>query len=193
MGRYRSQIRRAVAGVSSGPRLFLSQQLLLENVVVFLREFPLVPIKVSVADVLDECLPVFMALCDIAVSKHTVTVLIAAYQESVQIIGASGQFDQGIIKQYDISQMTKDAVKGAGAKPKWFIDEEQVKADQEPMNKLRVWPPWRKLYRAARLLVGKWLMQRSKCSRRGWYEGKRTGRIRRGCRDGDPRIDGGQR
>jgi len=60
--------------------------------------------------------------------------VIAAYQESLQIVAASAQFDQTVAKGYDFKKATRDAVRGAGAKPDWFVDEETLKATEEADN-----------------------------------------------------------
>lgn len=49
---------------------------------------------------------------------------IASYQESMQIIAAGAQFNEKLPQRYDLDKMTKDAVRGTGAKADWFIDEE---------------------------------------------------------------------
>lgn len=51
---------------------------------------------------------------------------VAAYQESVQILAGSSQFDPSIPKTMDFKQMTKDAIRGTGAKPDWFLDDDQI-------------------------------------------------------------------
>lgn len=56
--------------------------------------------------------------------------MVAAYQESVQIIAGANQFDQTIATGYDIKKMTQDAVKGTGAPADWQKDEE-VAAEAE--------------------------------------------------------------
>jgi len=57
---------------------------------------------------------------------------VQAYQESVQIIAAAAQFDNTIPTTIDFKKMTKDAVKGTGAKADWFNDEEkQVEAEDQ--------------------------------------------------------------
>lgn len=50
--------------------------------------------------------------------------VIAAFQESVQIIAAGAQADPSVPKDFDIKQATKDAVRGTGAKPDWFVSDE---------------------------------------------------------------------
>jgi hypothetical protein len=54
---------------------------------------------------------------------------VAAFQESVQIIaaGVSATQDQTIVQGFDIKQATKDAVRGAGGKPDWFVSEDAQK------------------------------------------------------------------
>jgi len=59
---------------------------------------------------------------------------VAAFQESVQIIAAGVQAsgDQTIAKGFNIKTATKDAVRGAGGKPDWFVSEDDQKAiDQQ--------------------------------------------------------------
>lgn len=51
---------------------------------------------------------------------------VAAFQESVQIIAAAGQYDQSIPSGYDFKQMTEDAVRGTGAPADWKLDEEEA-------------------------------------------------------------------
>lgn len=52
--------------------------------------------------------------------------LVASYQESIQIIAGSAQYDQTIPSGYDIKKMTKDAVKGTGAPADWEKNEDDV-------------------------------------------------------------------
>lgn len=66
--------------------------------------------------------------------------LVSAFQESVQILAGSAQFDNTIPATMDFPKMTKDAVKGTGAPPDWFKDEPQAleaAAAQEQTNKLQ--------------------------------------------------------
>lgn len=56
---------------------------------------------------------------------------VAAYQETVQIIAASAQYDETIPGGYDFKKMTKDAVRGTGAPADWEKDEEQAQADED--------------------------------------------------------------
>lgn len=56
---------------------------------------------------------------------------VAAFQESVQIIAAGGQYDKTIPAGYDFKKMTKDAVKGTGAPADWEVDQEQAEAAQD--------------------------------------------------------------
>lgn len=52
---------------------------------------------------------------------------IASFQESIQIITAAASLgDQSILQQFDVKQMTKDAVHGTDPKPDWIVDEEKV-------------------------------------------------------------------
>lgn len=57
---------------------------------------------------------------------------VVAFQESVQIVAASAQFDQNAVNIIDLTKATKDAVKGTGAPADWFNDEqtEEAKNDQ---------------------------------------------------------------
>lgn len=62
--------------------------------------------------------------------RQTVT----AFQESVQLIAAGVQAteDRTIVQGFDIKKATKDAVRGAGGKPDWFISEDdQAAVDQQ--------------------------------------------------------------
>jgi hypothetical protein len=56
---------------------------------------------------------------------------VAAFQESVQIIAAGGQYDKTIPAGYDFKKMTKDAVDGTGAPADWTLDEEVVAQAQD--------------------------------------------------------------
>lgn len=59
---------------------------------------------------------------------------VAAFQESVQIIAAGVQAtgDQSIIQGFNIKTATKDAVRGAGGKSDWFVDDEtQEQMDEQ--------------------------------------------------------------
>lgn len=58
---------------------------------------------------------------------------VQAYQESVQIIAAAAQFDKAIVTTMDFKKMTKDAVKGTGAKADWFNDEESQLAEEDQL------------------------------------------------------------
>jgi len=55
---------------------------------------------------------------------------VASFQESVQIIAASSQYDNTIPAGYDFKKMTEDAVRGTGAPADWRLDEE-VAAEAE--------------------------------------------------------------
>jgi hypothetical protein len=61
---------------------------------------------------------------------------VAAFQESVQIIAAAVQAtgDQTILTEFDMKHATKDAVRGAGGKPEWFVDPETLKQSQEQQS-----------------------------------------------------------
>lgn len=58
---------------------------------------------------------------------------VQAFQESVQILAASAQFDKNIVTTMDFKQMTKDAMKGTGAKADWFADEEVQLEEEEKL------------------------------------------------------------
>lgn len=55
---------------------------------------------------------------------------VAAFQESVQIIAASSQYDQSIPAGYDFKKMNDDAVRGTGAPADWKKDEEEAESDE---------------------------------------------------------------
>jgi hypothetical protein len=57
--------------------------------------------------------------------------LVASFQESVQIIAASAQYDESIPSGYDIKKMAEDAVRGTGAPADWKLDEEQAKPAED--------------------------------------------------------------
>lgn len=59
---------------------------------------------------------------------------VQAYQESVQILAGSAQFDQSIPTLMDFKKMTKDAVRGTGAPADWFNDEEVQQSEEETAN-----------------------------------------------------------
>jgi len=52
---------------------------------------------------------------------------VAAFNESIQIIAAGAQFNPKLPQRYDLDKMTDDAVRGTGAAPDWFVDEEVMK------------------------------------------------------------------
>lgn len=56
---------------------------------------------------------------------------VSAFQESVQIIAGAAQMDKSIVADYDFKKMTKDAVKGTGAKADWFNDEKVAASEAE--------------------------------------------------------------
>ena len=60
--------------------------------------------------------------------------LVASFQESVQILAGSSQFDKSIPSTMDFKKMTKDAVKGTGAPADWFNDEEVVQSEEDQQN-----------------------------------------------------------
>lgn len=58
--------------------------------------------------------------------------IIAAFQESVSLVAAGAQFDQTLPKKFNLTQATKDAVRGTGAKADWIIDEEvEAEVDEQ--------------------------------------------------------------
>lgn len=60
---------------------------------------------------------------------------VQAFQESVQILAGAAQFDKSIPTLMDFKKMTKDAVRGTGAKSDWFADEEvQQSAEEQDAN-----------------------------------------------------------
>lgn len=61
---------------------------------------------------------------------------VQAFQESIQILAASSQFDQSLPTTMDLKKMTKDAVKGTGAQSDWFKDEEQALDDEEAAQQM---------------------------------------------------------
>lgn len=63
---------------------------------------------------------------------HTVEgrAAVQAFMESVQILAGASQFDQSVVTLMRFKDMTKDAVKGAGAPADWFNDE-QEQLDEE--------------------------------------------------------------
>lgn len=56
---------------------------------------------------------------------------VQAFQESVQILAGSAQFDQTIPTLMDFQKMTKDAVRGTGAQADWFADEDVQQSEEE--------------------------------------------------------------
>jgi hypothetical protein len=61
--------------------------------------------------------------------------VVAAFQESVQIIAAAAQFNQQVVNSFDLTTATKDAVRGAGAEPEWFVDDETAQQATAEANK----------------------------------------------------------
>lgn len=61
---------------------------------------------------------------------------VIAFQESVQILAGAAQFDKTIPTTMDFKKMTKDAVRGTGAKPDWFKDEEVAESDEDAQNQV---------------------------------------------------------
>ncbi|MFK4060736.1 portal protein [Brucella anthropi] len=59
---------------------------------------------------------------------------VAAFQESVQILAGASRFDNSIPSTMNFKQMTKDAVRGTGAKPDWFADEAVQASAEDQAN-----------------------------------------------------------
>lgn len=51
---------------------------------------------------------------------------VAAFNESIQIAAASAQFDDTVPSMLDMKKMTRDAIKGTGAEPDWFLPEPEA-------------------------------------------------------------------
>lgn len=58
---------------------------------------------------------------------------VVAFQESVQILAGAAQFDQTIPTTMNFKKMTKDAIKGTGARADWFNDEEVQQNEEEQL------------------------------------------------------------
>lgn len=56
---------------------------------------------------------------------------VQAFQESVQILAGAAQFDQSVVTLMKFKDMTKDAVKGTGARADWFNDEDTQQSEEE--------------------------------------------------------------
>lgn len=56
---------------------------------------------------------------------------VAAFQESVQIMAGSAQFDQSVPTLIDFKKATKDAVRGTGAPADWFNDEDVQQSEED--------------------------------------------------------------
>lgn len=56
---------------------------------------------------------------------------VQAFQESVQILAASANFDKTTPTLVKFKDMTKDAIKGTGAPADWFNDEEKQQSEEE--------------------------------------------------------------
>jgi hypothetical protein len=56
---------------------------------------------------------------------------VASFQEAVQIIAASAQYDETIPAGYDFKKMAEDAVRGTGAPADWKLDETQAKEGED--------------------------------------------------------------
>jgi hypothetical protein len=61
---------------------------------------------------------------------------VSAFQESVQIIAGAAQMDKSIVADYDFKKMTKDAVKGTGAKADWVKDETEAQPQKDETNQV---------------------------------------------------------
>jgi hypothetical protein len=53
---------------------------------------------------------------------------VVAFQEAIQIIAGAAQIDNSVPAAFDFRKMTKDAVKGAGAREDWKLSEEAAAA-----------------------------------------------------------------
>lgn len=62
---------------------------------------------------------------------------VQAFQESVQILAGSSQFDETIPTQMNFKRMTKDAVRGTGAPADWFNDEETQQSEEEQAESVK--------------------------------------------------------
>lgn len=62
--------------------------------------------------------------------------LVASYQETVQILAGSANFDKTIPAGYDFKKMTADAVRGTGAPADWKLDEEVAAPAEEQQNQV---------------------------------------------------------
>lgn len=71
---------------------------------------------------------------------------VQAFQESIQILAASSEFDKTIPATMDLKKMTKDAVRGTGAQSDWFKDEEEALDDEQAAQQMEG------LQRAAQML-----------------------------------------
>lgn len=56
---------------------------------------------------------------------------VTSFREAVELLGISVQFDKKIIASMDLPQMTRDAIKGTGAKADWFKSDEEQLAEEE--------------------------------------------------------------
>lgn len=73
---------------------------------------------------------------------------VAAFQETVQILAGASQFDNTIPSTMNFPKMTKDAVKGTGARADWFNDEEVAVEEADRQKQVD------DLQRAAAMLAG---------------------------------------
>lgn len=62
---------------------------------------------------------------------------LASFQESIQVLAASAEFDETIPSLMNIKTMTKDAIKGTGAKADWFNDEETQQSEEDAANSVQ--------------------------------------------------------
>lgn len=62
---------------------------------------------------------------------------VQAFQESIQILAASAEFDQTMPTTMDLKKMTKDAILGTGAQSDWFKDEEEALADEDAAKQVQ--------------------------------------------------------
>lgn len=62
---------------------------------------------------------------------------VQAFQESVQILAGAAQFDQQIPAMMKFDTMTKDAVRGTGAKADWFNDEETKLSEEDQIAQVQ--------------------------------------------------------
>lgn len=73
---------------------------------------------------------------------------VAAFQESVQLMAGSAQFDESVPTLMDFKKATKDAVRGTGAPADWFNDEDVQQSQEQAQAQVA------RLTAAANLLKG---------------------------------------